>query len=87
MIEFILCIILKCDNSEELIQSFLNIPESSAEDMQHLIEGANIQMTEAAESVNDYQASFMNTASFKAGVAKQLEDSENRRHQLEVQMI
>ena len=33
LIEFILCIILKCDNSEELIQCFLNIPESSAEDM------------------------------------------------------
>ena len=55
--------------------------------MQHLIEGANIQMTEAAESINDFQASFMNNASFKAGVTKQLEDSDNRRHQLEVQMI
>ena len=44
--EFILCIILKCENSEDLLQRFLEIQESSAEDMQQLIEGANIQMSE-----------------------------------------
>ena len=50
LIEFILCIVLKCANSEDLLQCFVTLPEASAEDMQGLIEGANIQVSEAPTS-------------------------------------
>ncbi len=33
LVEFILNIVLKCDNSEDLLQAFVELPESSAEDM------------------------------------------------------
>jgi hypothetical protein len=48
LIEFIFCIILKCDNSEKLIEAGLVAlgEGDSAEDMKLLIEGANIQMSE-----------------------------------------
>ena len=45
--EFILCIILKCENYEDLIQQFVQLEqdaatEQAAFDMKELIEGANI---------------------------------------------
>ena len=89
LIEFILCIVLKCENSEELLQCFVTLPEASAEDMQGLIEGANIQVSEAATSFAEdvSQASFMNDVNLKTNMAKQLDDSEMRRRQLEIKML
>ena len=34
LIEFILCIVLKCDNSEQLVSQFLQLEETAASDMQ-----------------------------------------------------
>lgn len=94
LIEFIFCIILKCERSGELIEAgFIALGEGdSANDMQLLIEGANIQMSEMPD--DDFQqegfepgASFMHNASFKADMHQQLQDTENRRQQLEVRMI
>ena len=42
LIEFILCIILKCQNSEALIEQFLDLDQTAQDDMQQLIQGANI---------------------------------------------
>ena len=42
-------------------------------------------MTEVAES--EPNASFYQSASFRAGIVTQLEDESNRRHQLEIKMI
>ena len=33
LVEYILNIVLKCDNSEELLQAFVELPENSAEDL------------------------------------------------------
>ena len=41
MIEFILAIIIKCENSQELIQQILQIPPASIDDMKALIEQVN----------------------------------------------
>ena len=74
LIEFILCIVLKCANSEDLLQCFVTLPEASAEDMQGLIEGANIQVSEAPTSFcgddSIDTASFANTLNFRAKMAR-----------------
>ena len=91
LVEFILCILLKCENSSELLQGFLQIPETSAEDMQQLIEGANIQMSEMAQSEQDaFGQSFaqtMGNQSFREDMARDLEKAENRQRYLEIRLI
>ena len=42
LVEFILCIVLKCKNCEQLLENLGELPASSADDMQELIDGANI---------------------------------------------
>ena len=70
LVEFILCIILKCENYERLIKQFVQLEEDTAteqaaNDMKELIEGANIQMSEMPESEVDARPSFMDNQSFK----------------------
>lgn len=72
LIEFILSIIIKCENSQELISCFLQIPPASMQDMKSLIEIVNNDMSEAAES----EASFVGRPSFRAEMVKQLEETD-----------
>ena len=77
LIEFILCIILKCENYEQLIQQFVQLEqdgatEQAAADMRELIEGANIQMSEMPQSEVDPRPSFMDNQSFKMDLYQQL---------------
>ena len=89
LIEFIFCILLKSDNAEELLQNLADLTESSANDMQQLIEGANIEMSEMPEESfigdTDIDAGSFATANvqYKAKVAKQMEESDLRRRDLE----
>ncbi len=76
LIEFILSIIIKCENSQELIACFLQIPPSSMQDMQVLIEEVNKDQSEFAES----EASFVARPSFRAEIVKQLEETEVKKH-------
>ena len=55
LVEFIFGMVLKCKNWETLLESLGELPETSAEDMQGLIEGANIPFSEAPSSfVEDF---------------------------------
>jgi hypothetical protein len=93
LIEFIFCIVLKSDNAEELLQNLADLTESSANDMQQLIEGANIEMSEMPEESfigdTDIEAGSFVTANvqYKAKVAKQMEEGDLRRRDLEFQLI
>ena len=55
LVEFIFGMVLKCKNWETLLESLGELPETSAEDMQGLIEGANIPFSEVPSSfVEDF---------------------------------
>ena len=98
-----MCILLKSPNSKQFIQCFIEeIPDQSAEDMHQLIEGANVQMSEMAESENDLGNSFFYDGtpgnlkpeyeqsfaqSFKAEMLQEVADGEKRRRELDIRMI
>lgn len=85
VIEFILCIVLKCENCEILIENLGELPENAAEDMQELIEGANIQFSEAPTSF--LGESFVENYEYKADLHDSLENADRKRREIELKMI
>lgn len=88
LIEFILCIVLKCKNCETLLERLGELPETAALDLQELIEGANIQFSEAPSSfVDNMGDTFVQNYQQKADMANQIEYAEMKRRQFELKMI
>ena len=88
LIEFILCIVLKCQNSADLCSRFLDLEASAMEDIKRLIDSSQIEVSEYQGS--EFGESFINNngvPSFAPGMVDKLEVEEGKRRKLEIQMI
>ena len=46
LVEFILCIVLKCQNSADLCSRFLDLEASAMEDIKRLIDSSQVEVSE-----------------------------------------
>lgn len=68
LLEFVLQIVVQCENKVELLNRFLEISTNSQEDMKELIEGA-VELSEAGDYESQVSDSFLGSKSFRADLA------------------
>ena len=82
--EFMMVIVVKGQNSQELLERIGQLSEATLEDLKDLIEGTLAPITEYDMESNYLASSFANNMQFKQEVFNQLEITEKKSKRLEL---